>query len=127
MNIFEKAAKHKVRFDSDRGQLTVEQLFDLGLVALDGIARAINKELKEVSEGSFINITPDTRGNSLQLKLDILKHVIEDKMAAQAEIEKKLARTAKRKLLLEALENKENEDLKNMSKDDILKQLEELE
>lgn len=126
INIFEQAAKKKLRINSDRGALLVEQLYDLNLPSLDKIARNINGELKELTEESFISVSHNPRKTLLQLQLDILKRVIETKISEREAAETRAARANKRRVLLEALASKENEELRSLSKDSILKQLEEL-
>lgn len=126
MNIFEQAVKQKLRFVSDRGMLTVEQLYDLPLSVLDKIARSVNFELKSLTEESFVDLRPNPRKSDFELQLEILKHVIKDKLDEKEAAEKQVERANKRRILLEALESKENEELKSMSKEDILKQLESL-
>jgi hypothetical protein len=126
MNIFERASRAKLRFASDVGGLTTEQLWDLPLTStsavrpdLDKLARATNTELKSLDEGSFVKTTPDPRKVLLELQLDILKHVIDAKLVAKAANEK-AAETAERKhKLLSALANKEEEALSGMSKEEI--------
>ena len=59
MNLFEIATRAKFRFDSLKGALTVEQLWELPLqsrtgVDLDTVAKGINASLKEVAEESFV-------------------------------------------------------------------------
>ena len=126
MNIFEQAAKLKLRVESDRGLLTVEQLWDISLTDLDTLARGINMALKSYGEESFIHTKTSTKEVQLKLQLDLLKHIIGAKLEARELAEKREQNSAKRKTLLQALESKENEELNSMSKEDILKQLEEL-
>lgn len=126
MNIFEQAVKQKLRFASDRGMLMVEQLYDLSLAVLDKVARSVNAELKSLTEESFVDLRPNPRKTELELQLEILKHVIKDKIEEKDEAEKRVERANKRRVLLQALESKENEELQSMSKEDILKQLESL-
>lgn len=126
MNIFEQAVKAKLRFSTDRGLLTTEQLYDLSLTNLDKVARGVNSELKSLTEESFVDLRPDPRKTELELQLEILKHVIKDKLEEKDKAEQQVQRANKRRILLEALESKENEELQSMSKEDILKQLESL-
>lgn len=126
MSIFEKAAKQKLRFASDRGNLTTEQLYDLSLTALDKVARSVNAELKSLTEESFVELRPNPRKTELALQLEILKHIIADKLAEKEAAEKRVERENRRRILLEALESKENDELRSMSKEDLLKQLEAL-
>ena len=55
MNIFERASKQKLRFGTGRGLLSVEEVWELSLTALDALARRVNKELKETDDESFID------------------------------------------------------------------------
>lgn len=136
MNIFEVATRKKLRFSSVKGELTVEQLWDLPLLILsstrdvkadlDTIARGINTELKGVSEESFVAVKPDPRKADLETKLEVVKHIIGVKLTEKAAAEKKAENAEKRRKLLDALASKEDQALATLSKDDILKQLAEL-
>ncbi len=132
MDIFERAARCKLRFNSAIGDLSVEYLFDLPLVAtpgrpcLDGLAREVYGELKGIEEISFVETKPDPRKTELTLKLDILKHIIESKKADVAAAENRVKRIELRKQLTEALAAKQGDVLKSMSVEDIQKKLEEL-
>lgn len=125
MNVFERATRCKLRFASSVGDLTVEQLWDVPLTArgerpdLDRMARAVNAELKSISEDSFVEVKPNPRKSELELSLDILKHVIASKLADKASAEK-AAQTAERKRkLLAALDKREESDLSGMSREQI--------
>lgn len=131
MSVFEMAARHKFRFPSSRGELTAEQLFDLPLTSkggfcLDAVARAVNTELKSVTEESFVEIKPDPRKPELEAKLELVKFVIADRIKANEAVRAAAERAEKRRLLLDALATKEREELSQASRDDILKQLAEL-
>lgn len=126
INIFEKAAKQKLRIQSDKGALTVEQLYDLSLTNLDKIARKVNAELKSLEEESFVDLKPNPQKYSLDLQLNILKTVIKTKLDEKAASEAAMEKANKRKILLEALDMREKEDLLNKSKEEILAELENL-
>ncbi|WP_192246171.1 hypothetical protein [Mesorhizobium silamurunense] len=137
MDIFEIAARRKFRFPSAKGELTVEQLWDLPLVAgspitrdvkvdLDTVARSINAELKGVTEESFVNINPDPRKGEFTAKLDIVKHIISAKQAEAAAAKTAAERAEKRRKLVDAIASKDDEALTKASKEDLLKQLEEM-
>lgn len=125
MNIFERASRGKLRFESSVGDLTAEQLWDLPLTAkgdrpdLDKLARGVNSELKGLEEGSFVQITPDPRKTELELKLEILKHVIESKLADKARAEKAAENAERKRRLMAILATKEDEALAGKTKEEI--------
>lgn len=126
MDIFERAARAKSRFPSPIGDLTVEQLWDLPLVnsndsrpSLDGVAKAVNRDLKSLAEESFIEVKSDPRRTELELKLEIVKHVIASKIAAREIAEKRAATLARKAKLLDALAAKEDQALAGMSREEI--------
>ncbi|MFW9602789.1 MAG: hypothetical protein ACMV1B_10780, partial [Prevotella sp.] len=62
MNLFEIATREKFRFASIKGELSVEQLWDVSLTSktgfdLDTIARTVNQESKETDTESFVQTT----------------------------------------------------------------------
>ena len=60
-NLFEQAARKKIRFSTPKGQLLAEDLWDLPLTQLDAVARGLYK-LNQEAEISFI----DKKINKLQ-------------------------------------------------------------
>lgn len=137
MDIFEIAARRKFRFASVKGELTVEQLWDLPLIAgsgitrdvkcdLDTVGRGIVTELKGVTEESLVNINPDPRKGELEAKLDIVKHIIASKQTEAAAAKSAAERADKRRKLVDAIASKDDEALTKASKEDLLKQLEEM-
>ena len=50
MNIFEQASRLKLTFSTNKGQLSVEHLWDLSLDSLDTLAKGVNRELKASEE-----------------------------------------------------------------------------
>lgn len=133
IDIFEYAARNKLRFPSPVGQLTAEQLWDLPLTttkdgrgSLDGTARAISAELRSITEDSFVEVRPNPNKAPLETALEVVKHVIATKQAeAKAEQDKK-DRAQKREKLLEALADRENEEIKSKSKEELLAELQAL-
>lgn len=116
LNIFEYAAKHKLRFVSERGLLTVEDLFDVKLSnvsgpSLDKIAIALDEELSKTEKSFVKKVTPQNK--ELQIKLDIVKHVITVKQEqAEAKVAAE-ARATQRRILQEAIAKKKLEAIDN--------------
>ena len=77
--MYKQASKMKLRFATSKGNLSVEDLWDLSLPALDRLAVSYDEELAKSPRKSFI--TNDTPSNSeLELKFNIVKDVITDKL-----------------------------------------------
>jgi hypothetical protein len=131
-DMFEKATRQKLRFDTVRGQLTVEDLWDLPLSSranqpnLDDIARALNKAIKNTGEDvSFVNPAASS-DPSLQLRFDIVKHVIDTVLSENAARNERRQRAEKKERLLSIIAEREDESLKSMPLDELRKALEEL-
>ena len=98
-NMFETATRSKLRFASSRGELSVEQLWDVPLRArtgddfnLDAVAKAANKVLKGLTEESFVSTERTPAVARAETALELIKYVIATKLAE----EKAAAKRAKR-------------------------------
>ena len=94
--------------------------------SLDAVAKSVNGSLKALGEESFVDQGDAVQRTALNDMLDVVKLVIEFRQEQNAAAQAKREKRARRAKLLEALENRENTELASMSKEDILKQLEEL-
>ncbi|AEI71072.1 hypothetical protein [EBPR siphovirus 2] len=133
MNIFERASRNGLRFQSPVGLLTTEQLWSLPLTAktstvasLNGIGIAIKRKLAEVSDESLVEARPNPQKAELELALEIVKHVIAAKQAQAAAADERAAKAQRRGKILEALAAQEDKELTSKSKDDLLKELQAL-
>ena len=126
--LFLEASRRKLRFVSIRGELMTEQLWDLPLTSrsgfdLDTIARGVNAELRELSEGSFVTTTPSARQQVLEIALEVIKCIIATKQADQAKLVAAQERAQKRQRILAALDAKETAALEASTREDLLKEL----
>lgn len=127
--MFKFAAQNKLRFPSDRGELTAEQLFDLPLKSksgfdLDTVARTINTELKGVGEESFVeDNSADPRKNALDVSLEIVKDVIKTKQEENAARLDKLQRQEKKRRILDIMAAKQDEKLTSASLEELEREL----
>lgn len=124
--MYKEASKMKLRFATVKGNLSVEDLWDLNLVTLDKMAVVIDEELSKNPKKSFISeITPEDKVS--KLKLDILKDIITTKLEDKAKKDSEKQRLSERKKLLEILAKKEAENLENLSIEELKKKIAELE
>lgn len=130
MDLFEQAARAKLRFESAKGLLSAEDLWDLPLtstkgVNLDSIARAHYLQLRSGNDISFVNAGTATNVTD-QLRFDIVKHVIVTKIAENAAANDAAKRKEKKQHLLGIIAQKEGEALTSMSIDDLRKMVNDL-
>lgn len=124
MSMFEKATRLKLRFDTPKGPLAAEDLWDLPLTSttgranLDEIAKGLFRQLKESDEVSFVQPT-QTADKATQLKFDIVKHVIEVRVAERDASELARANKEKKQLILSIIAQKEVEQFSNTSLDEL--------
>ena len=129
--MFEKASRLKLRFDSLKGQLSVENLWDLPLQSksgfdLDTVAKTVNQELKGVTEESFVETCANPRKGELELKLEIVKHVIKTRQDENAAAANAVAKREERKRLEGILATKQASALEQLSVEEIQKRLDDL-
>jgi DNA gyrase/topoisomerase IV subunit A len=129
--MFEKATRKSLRFVTDIGRLAVEDLWDLPLTirgngaSLDNIAKGLNKALRESNEESFV-VKNTTKNSLLELKFDIVKHIIAVKLE-DAEKAKKAADTrVKKEKILSVMASKEDDALSEKSVDELRNMLNDL-
>lgn len=116
--LFITAARNKVRFSTNRGLLTVEDLWDLSLESLDRIAVSIDEAVQKHGRKSFIGAQPK-EAEGLQTQFDLVKFVIDTKLAEKAEAKTAADREAQVTFLKGLLEKKQLADLENMTPDEI--------
>ncbi len=123
MDILEKAIKLKLRFNF-KGLLTGEDLWDLKLNELDKIYKELNQQKKLQESGSLL--TSNLVNDIINLQIEIIKYVVEQKQAEQLAEQTKIEKQQQKQKILEILSRKQDEDLQNKSTEDLLKMLENL-
>jgi len=127
-SMFEKASRLKVRFDTPKGNITVEDLWDLPLshkqhrFDLDTLAKTIYREVKDSEEGSFVKA--QSKANELlNLKFNLVKHVIAVKLEEERQARAEVADRQRKEQIKEIIAKKKNQELEQMSIEDLEKQL----
>ena len=118
MNIFEKASKQSLRFDTSLGCLSVEDLWNMKLTHLDEMAVYLNSQLSKSDTVSFIS-NKKSENEILQLKFDIAKHIIDVRLEDIAEAENAIARKAEKQKILEAISNIESAEFGEKTKEEL--------
>jgi hypothetical protein len=127
--MFDKATRLKLTFDSPKGLLSVQDLWDLPLQtslpnkpSLDSIAIALDAEIQKSGNKSFVSTSTKT-DSTLNLKLDIVKHIIEFKVNENAQ--NKIAHDKKelKEKILGVIAEKRDESLKGKSLEELEKMI----
>ncbi|UJH95692.1 hypothetical protein [Bacillus phage vB_BtM_BMBsp2] len=122
--LFEVATRTKLRFPY-RGMVSVEDLWDLTPTQLDSVFKTLNAQLKAVSEESLLKVkTPADR--VVEVQIEIVKYIVSVKVAEQeARLQAQAVKEQKQKLMA-ALADKEDEELKGKSAEEIRAMIAEL-
>jgi hypothetical protein len=123
--LFVLAARKKYRFESNKGLLTFEDLFDLPLTALDTIAIKLDEKATAAGRKSFVAKRSVTDTETLN-KLEIVKYVIETKQTEAEVAKQKADKASQREFLNELLQKKKLAQLEGMTFEEIQKQLDAL-
>jgi hypothetical protein len=127
--MFQKASRKKLRFETPLGFLSVEDLWDLplqsGKANLDDIAKALFRRVKDQDTVSFV-VKSKTQDDTLQLKFDIVKYIIDVRLAEAEVAETAKVNKEKKQQILAIIAAKENESLMGTSLDELRKMAESL-
>ena len=126
--LFEMASQMKFRYPY-KGQITTEDLWDLKMHQLDIVYKELNRELKAIDGDSLIatkSADEGVKANELRNKIEIVKYIFAHKQQ-EAELHRMAtANAAEKQKILGILADKENDALRNMSTEDLMKRLAEL-
>ena len=127
-DIFKQATKLKLRFSSVRGDLTVEDLWDLPLtsksnLSLDGVGKPIQKALRESDEDSLVAVPTTSKNELNSLRLAIIKEIISVKQEENLIKQYQAAIESQKALLKQALASKKVDEINSLSVEEIEKRL----
>lgn len=117
--MFEKATRMKLRFNY-KGLCTAEDLWDLPVKALDQIFKNLNAQLKTQKEESLLNVKT-AEDHVLDLKLQIIKHIVKTKLEEAEAQENKALKAEKKQKLLKVISEKKDKALYDMPVEELEK------
>ncbi len=136
MNIFERAARKKLRFEMPGiGRITTEDLWDMPLTHshaanLNDLAKTLNREIRNTdSDEDFVTTTPSSttaETATLKLKFDLVKHIIDVRLKERESAEKAQETRAKKQKVMELINRKKDAAMEEMDIDALEKMLESL-
>jgi len=127
MDYFFFAVRKKVRFETGRGNISVEDVCDLPLTAeddklsIDLLGKAVTNAIRDnEGNGDFVAKKEETKEvNILKVKLKILERIRDYKIERASMAEKATLTKAKKQKLVEILEKKRGEDLESHTTEEI--------
>lgn len=122
--IFETAVCSKFRFPF-KGQVSVEDLFDLSVENLDSIFKTLNSQLKQAKEESLLNVRTK-QDAEIDMKIEIIKYIVTVKLEEENQRFKAKEQKEKKQKIMEILSAKQDTDLQNKSVDELQSMLNEL-
>lgn len=116
--MYKGALQKKLRFKTNKGMITTEDLFDLSLQNLNTLAIMLDKKISEAPKKSFIEELP-AKENDDELRFNIVKDVINIKLKARKDNIDKAQANAQKKRILEILAKRNDEELEKKSTEEL--------
>ena len=130
MSIYKKASRKRLRFNTNRGLLPIEQLWDLPKEEIRELVikarEAAKKSSGEIndSELSFLDSPANTKATDDELRFEILKDIYLTKKSAEEKAQKRAEIKEKNKKILDLIARKQDEALEKKSISQLEKMLE---
>ena len=122
--MFEVAVRNKFRFPF-RGTISVEDLWDLSVQQLDGIFKTLKSQEKRAQEESLLD-TRTPEDEILMTKIEIIKYIVNVKLSEARQAERARELHDQKQKILGILADKQDEDLRNKTPDELRAMLEQL-
>ena len=126
-NIFEYATRNKLRLQTVKGAVTVEQLWDIPLRStddfnLDAVAKAASKALKETGE-SFVEIKKTVEHTRCETAFGVVKYIIDTKLAEEEVAKMRSSKKIEKEQLLTILAEKQAGKLSDLTEKELQKRI----
>lgn len=117
----------KLRFNTKKGELGVEQLWDLSLTALATVVRNLKKELKKDNDDelSFLDEAATPVDKTLELKFNVAKAIYLDKKEERDAEKNAAVKKERNEKIMALIADKKDEELKSLPVDKLEAMLEE--
>lgn len=123
-NLFEIATRNKMRFPSTKGELSVEDLWDLSDKDLDVVYKNMKDQEVKSSEESLLddaNVDP-----KLTTAIGIVKYIFTTKRNERLEAKELIDKKRNQQLYIDALSRRKLKDIDNMSVEELEAKIAEL-
>lgn len=123
-NLFEMATRNKMRFPSTKGELSVEDLWDLSDKDLDVVYKNLKDQEVKSSEESLLddaNVDP-----KLTAAIGIVRYIFTTKRNERLEAKELIDKKRNQQLYIDALSRRKLKDIDNMSVEELEAKIAEL-
>ena len=117
-SVFEMATREKFRFPY-KGNISVEDLWDLSVQALDQVFKTLNAEIKQSKEESLL-ATKSKEESTLDTKIQIVRYIVAVKQEEANKAKTAKANKEQKQKLLALIEEKKNEALAGKSIEELM-------
>lgn len=127
--MYKIASRKKLRIQTNRGMLSVEQLWDLSKEDIGELAKSIRKRINDQkgvtgdSELDFLNPSAQTEETIDELTFRILKDIYTTKQAEEDKAHRRAAARENNRKILELIAKKQDQELENKSIEELEKML----
>lgn len=123
-NIFEVATRQKYRFPY-KGSISVEDMWDLPVTALDSVFKTLNAKAKQAQEESLLE-SKTKEDEETAIKIQIVRHIVGVKQTEALAREKAKENKEMKQRLLEIKAAREDKQLEGLSDAELDKLIAEL-
>lgn len=121
-NIWKYAAKNKLVFATNKGTLNASDLFDLKIEDLDKIYANLKKQ--EDNQNTYTLLDTKKKENAdLEIKIQLVKEVFDDKIAAKEAAEKAAQTREQNRKIKDIIERKKDQELEGKSIEELEKMI----
>ena len=120
--MYKKASQLKLRFETSKGSLSVEQLWSLSLTDLDTIAVSLEESVGKSKTKSFLD-DKSLEDKVTSLKFDIVFDVLTTKLELQEAKRKELQNKSNNEKIMRLIAEKQDSELQNKSIDELMAML----
>lgn len=127
--MYKIASRKKLRIQTNRGMLSVEQLWDLSKEDIGELAKSIRKRINDQkgvtgdSELDFLKPSAQTEETIDELTFRILKDIYQTKQAEEDKAHRRVAARENNRKILELIAKKQDQELENKSIEELEKML----
>lgn len=121
MDIFKQASKERLRFETTKGSLSVEQLWDLNLTPLASIVKNLKKQLKKDNDDelSFLDEKATPVDKTLELSFEVVKAIYLDKKEERNAEQNEAAKRVHNAKIDALIAQKKDESLSNKTVEEL--------